>query len=321
MLVRRNLLRYFYVLVLILIVGGLTVGCGSIQRTEHITLPAGLPTAVELKAVPFYPQSEYQCGPSSLAMALTYSELPITPEAIQGQVYTPSRKGSLQMDMVGATRRKGRVAYPINGLDSIWPELAVGHPVIVLQNLGLSWIPVWHYALVIGYDFAEDEIILRSGITERKTMSFHTFEKTWARGDYWGIIVLKPTQLPAVAKEHEYLAAVFGLEKARQFQAAVRGYQTALGQWPDSLVGYMGLGNSHYALGDLHRAEASFRMATVNHPQAAGAYNNLAQVLLELGRMQEALEAARKAVAIGGPMSDVYESTLKEILSKNNDNS
>ena len=32
---------------------------------------------------------------------------------------------------------------------------------------------------------------------------------------------------------------------------------------------------------------------------------------------QEALEAAQKAVAIGGPMREVYESTLEEIQSKN----
>ena len=50
---------------------------------------------------------------------------------------------------------------------------------------------------------------------------------------------------------------------------------------------------------------------------AADAYNNLAQVLLEQGRKQEALEAAQKAVAIGGAMREVYESTLKEIQSKN----
>ena len=296
---------------------GLLVGCAGIQKSESPTLPQNLPSILELEAVPFYPQSEYQCGPSSLAMALTYSDLPTTPEALQSQVYTPSRKGSLQMAMVGATRRHGRIAYPILGLNSIWPEIAAGHPVIVLQNLGLSWIPVWHYAVVIGYDFNANTVTLRSGRTERKVMSFHTFGKTWARSEYWGLIVLKPTQLPAIAREKDYLAAVFGLEKSRQYQAAIEGYQTALGRWPRSLIASMGLGNSLYALGDLHGAEDAFKMAVVNHPRAAEAYNNLAQVLLEQGRKPEALEAAQKAVAIGGAMSEVYESTLEEIESKN----
>ncbi len=297
------------------IIVGLLVGCAGIKKSELPVRPQNLPPILELEAVPFYPQSDYQCGPSTLAMALTYSDVPITPEALQSQVYTPSRKGSLQMAMVGATRRHGRIAYPILGLNSIWSEIAAGHPVIVLQNIGLSWIPVWHYAVVIGYDFQKNTVILRSGITERKEMSFYTFEKTWARSDFWGMIVLKPTQLPAIAREKDYLAAVFGLEKSRQFQAAIEGYQTALTRWPQSLIAYMGLGNSLYALGDLQSAEDAFRMAVENHPRAAGAFNNLAQVLLEQGRKQEALKAAQRAVAIGGPLSEVYESTLKEIQS------
>ena len=271
---------------------------------------------MELEAVPFYPQSRYQCGPSSLAMALTYSGLPITPEALQGQVYTPSRKGSLQMAMIGATRRQGRIAYPILGLNSIWPEIAAGHPVIVLQNLGLSWIPVWHYAVAIGYDFIDNTVTLRSGTSERKVMSFFTFGKTWARSEYWGLIVLKPNQFPAIVREKDYLTAVFGLEKSRQYQTATEGYQTALTRWPLSLIAFMGLGNSLYALGDLPGAENAFRRAVVNHPRAANAHNNLAQVLLEQGRKREALEAAQRAVAIGGPMAEVYESTLREIKSK-----
>ena len=294
---------------------GLLVGCSGLTKSESPFRPEYLPPTLELEAVPFYPQSKYQCGPSSLAMALTYSDLPITPEALQSQVYTPSRKGSLQMAMVGATRRQGRIAYPIHGVDALWPEIAAGHPVIVLQNLGLSWIPAWHYAVVIGYDFIDNTVILRSGTSERKVMSFYTFGKTWARSEYWGLIVLKPSQLPVTAGEKDYLAAVFGLEKSRQYQAAIEGYQTALTRWPRSLIAFMGLGNSLYALGDLLGAEDAFRTAVVNHPRAANAHNNLAQVLLEQGRKQEALEAAQRAVALGGPMSEVYESTLREIQS------
>jgi tetratricopeptide (TPR) repeat protein len=292
---------------------GLLAGCAAIQKSETPVLAAGLAPTIELETVPFYPQKAYQCGPSSLAMALTYSDLPITPDALKDQVYTPSQKGSLQIAMIGATRRQGRIAYPIQGLNSLWPEIAAGYPVIVLQNLGLSWIPVWHYAVAVGYDFQENCIILRTGITERKLVSFARFEKTWARSNYWGMIVLKPTQLPAVAREKEYLAAVYGLERSRQFQAATEGYQTALTRWPQSLIALMGLGNSRYALGDLNGAEDAFRRAIEHHPHAAAAYNNLAQVLSEQGRKREAIAAARKAVAIGGPMSQVYDSTLREV--------
>ena len=298
-------------------IAGLLAGCAGLQKSDSPLLPERLAPVIELETVPFYPQKEYQCGPSSLATALTYSDMPVTPEELKSQVYTPSQKGSLQMAMIGATRRHGRIAYPIHGLNALWPELEAGHPVIVLQNLGLSWIPVWHYAVVVGYDFPEKYVILRSGIIERKVISFSTFKNTWARSNYWGIIVLKPSQVPAIAREKEYLAAVYGLEKSRQYDAAIEGYQTALTRWPYNLIALMGLGNSLYALGDFHGAEDALRKAVRHHPRAAVAYNNLAQVLSELGRKREALEAAQRAVAIGGPMSDVYNSTLKEIQSKN----
>ncbi len=304
------------ILFLLSTVAAMFSGCSVLQRTEMPRLPQKVPAAYELENIPFYPQTAYQCGPATLAMALTWSGLKITPGELKNQVYTPARKGSLQMAMVGATRRHGKIAYEISGVDSIFPDIAAGHPVIVLQNLGLSWVPVWHYALVIGYDFTKGAVILHSGVTERKVMSYPTFDKTWARSNYWGLMVLDPTQIPVSAAENNFLSAVLGLEKSRLFRAAAVGYQTALTRWPQSLAALMGLGNSYYALSDLQGAEDAFRTAARFHPRAGAAYNNLAQVLSEQGRKHEALKAARQAVALGGPMSAVYESTLQEIQSE-----
>jgi hypothetical protein len=294
----------------------LLFGCSTFQRTPMPRLPENVPASVELDTVPFYPQDAYQCGPATLAMALAWSGLEVTPDELKDQVYTPSRQGSLQMAMVGATRRHGKIAYEISDPESIFPEIAAGHPVIILQNLGLSWLPVWHYAVAIGYDVSQQDVILRSGTTKRKVMSYYLFQKTWARSNYWGLVVLEPNQVPELADELKYLTAVFGLEKTRQFQAAVTGYQTALIRWPESLNARLGLGNSYYAMRDLNGAESAFREATELHPQSAAAYNNLAYVLLEQGRMQEALAAAQKAVALGGPLKSESEQTLQEIQSR-----
>ncbi|MGD8292062.1 MAG: PA2778 family cysteine peptidase [Desulfobacterales bacterium] len=194
--------------------------------------------------------------------------------------------------------------------------MAAGYPVIILQNLGISWFPIWHYAVVVGYDTAKEYVILRSGTTFRKVMPFGVFEKTWARSNYWGILILRPTQLPALAKEKTYLSAVLGLEKAYQFQAAVSGYRTALTRWPQSIAARMGLGNSYYALGDFLNPENAFREIISLQPRAGAAYNNLAQILMEQERYIEALEMARKAVSLGGPLQALYHQTLKEIRSK-----
>lgn len=294
----------------------LLAGCAIFRQMEMPSLPDSLPASHELTEVPFFPQKKYQCGPAALAMAISWSGLPARPEDLVAEVYTPSRKGSLQVAIIAAARRHARLAYEISDLKTLFPEIVAGYPVIILQNLSVSWFPVWHYAVVVGYDAARQQIILRSGTTFRKIMPFGVFEKTWARSNYWGIIILQPTQLPALPEEKAYLSAVLGLEKAHHFESAVSGYRTALTRWPQSLAARMGLGNSYYALGDMKNSEFAFRETIRLHPRAGSAYNNLAQILMEQGRYAEAREMARKAVSLGGPLQAVYRQTLKEIESK-----
>jgi hypothetical protein len=287
--------------------------CGGTWH-RHWPQPAEYkPTAYELHSVPFYPQKDYQCGPAALAMALEWSGISTTPDLLTPEVFTPSRKGSLQSAMIAAARRHGRVAYPISRPDAMLEELGAGHPIIVLQNLGFSWYPAWHYAVVVGYDLDESTVILHSGLDPSKRVTLKTFHRTWARSDYWGVLVLPPTRMPATATEHTYLSAVLGLEMAHQWEAALDGYHTALIRWPNSLGARMGLGNSYYAFGDRASAEAAFSEATRRHPTNGSAFNNLAQVLWEQGKQEDALQAARRAVELGGPLVDVYRKTLEDI--------
>jgi hypothetical protein len=298
---------------LLLYATNLLMGCSSVTPRISAQLTENLTARYELDSVPFYPQKAYQCGPAALAMVLEWSGINVTPDTLVPEVFTPSHKGSLQSALIGAARRHSRIAYPITSLSEMLTEVAAGHPVIVLQNLGLSWYPVWHYAVVVGYDLPQGIVILHSGVTPRKKISLRVFQNTWARSDYWGLLVLPPASMPTTAKEREYILSVLGLEKARQWSAAVEGYKSAVARWPENLYARIGLGNSYYALGDLNSAERAFREATRLFPTDATAFNNLAQILLEQGKKQEALEAARRAVSIGGPLAAEYQETLEEI--------
>jgi tetratricopeptide (TPR) repeat protein len=246
-------------------------------------------------------------------MALNWSGDGVAPEELSPQVYTPGRGGSLQTGLVAAARRHGRVAYPIRKLDALLMEVAAGSPVVVLQNLGFSWYSVWHYAVVIGYDLPGERILLRSGHDPRKRMSLRLFERTWARAEHWGLVVLPPNRLPASVDPDLYLEAILGIERAEQWRAAAEAYGVAAARWPDSLGAWIGLGNSRYALGDLPGAEEAFRRAAGAHPDAAPAFNNLAHILAEQGRREEALVAARRALALGGSNTRAYERTLRSI--------
>lgn len=289
-------------------------GCATPQLSALIAAPPpGLPERMELAKTPFFPQERYQCGPAALATVLAHGGVATTPEALVDSVWLPERQGSLQAEMLATARRHGRVAYRLAPrLDDVLREVAAGNPVVVLQNLLFSFAPRWHYAVVVGYDRSREEIILRSGTTERLVMTLSNFERTWARSEFWAMVAMPPQRLPASAREEAYVGAVVALERVSAPDAR-RAYAAALSRWPDNLLARMGLGNTAYAAGDFAQAEAAYRQVTRDHPEAADAWNNLATVLHRTGRTGEALAAARRAIALGGARLPHYERTLRTI--------
>jgi tetratricopeptide (TPR) repeat protein len=177
-------------------------------------------------------------------------------------------------------------------------ELAAGNPVFVLQNLGLDSVPVWHYEVVVGYDFEERIVILRSGVNARVLRSFALFEKTWQRADHWALVVVPVDSIPVTAGADAYLGAVTGLEEVGRIESANHAYATALRRWPDNLLANTGLGNSYYAMGEFVAAETAYRAALQVDPQKAEVWNNLAYALAQLGRHESSMDAIGRALEL-----------------------
>ncbi|UCG67396.1 MAG: PA2778 family cysteine peptidase [Deltaproteobacteria bacterium] len=291
----------------------LTAGCAHISPERYSLSVSGHAGRVEIPSVPFYPQRNHHCGPAAMAMVLQWATVKVSPEELVSEVFTPSRQGSLQSALIGAARRHDRLAHPIRGAEELLTELTSGHPVLVLQNLGLSWLPRWHYAVAIGYDTVKGVIILHSGKDPSREVNWRLFMRTWRRVECWGLVVLPPGLLPASGEEHSYMRSALGLEQAGQWEGAALAYGAALRRWPLSLGALMGLGNCRYKLGDLGGAERAFRRATEAHSTSGEAFNNLAHVLAEQGRYDEALQMATQAVDIGGANKSLYVQTLREI--------
>lgn len=287
--------------------------CSTPQTARLLEDPGGLPLRAELTEVPFFPQEKYYCGPAAFATVLAWSGLPATQESAAAQVYTPGREGTLRSDVVSAARRNGRLAVPVERLEDLLSEIAAGHPVMVFQNLSLDWAPLWHFAVAVGYDLETREIILRSGLQQRRVTALETFERTWKRGDYWALAVLPPDRLPVSAGEIAVLRAAAGLERAGRLPEAATAYGVIEGRWPESFGALMGLGNVRYAESDLAAAEQAFRRAISSRPSAAAPWNNLAYVLIGQGRKAEAVAAAERAVALAGEDAAAYRETLAEI--------
>lgn len=291
----------------------LLTACASGGAALRQTAATDLPVRVELTDVPFFPQQAHYCGPAALAMALSWSGLPVTQEEIAEQTYTPGREGTLRSAVLGAARRNGRLAVQIDTLDGILREVAAGHPVIVFQNLAFSWFPQWHFAVVIGYDLAAGEVVLHSGEDPRRVTPIATFARTWDRGEQWAVVVLPPDQLPAGGDVIDVLEAGAGLERADHPDAAALAYANVLTRWPDSLAAYMGLGNVRYSQRDFAAAAAAFTAAIDRHPDQPAPWNNLAYALAGQGRIDDAVTAAGEAI-IRGNGNPAYSETLADIL-------
>lgn len=294
-------------------------GCISLPQSGALRAapPAGLPERAELTAVPRFRQDDFLCGPAALASVFNAAGVPATVESLMPMVYLPGRRGSLQAEMLGTTRRSGLVAYTLAPeYEAVLREVAAGTPVVVLINLALRLFPVWHYAVIVGYDLERGRVVMISGNREREEFGLGFFEYLWQDSGYWAMVALPPGRVAATAREAEFAAAVAALEQAGGAREARESYRTLLERWPDNLIGLIGLGNVEFRFKDPAAAERAFRQASVAHPKSAVAFNNLAYALAALGLPAEAEAAARTAVALGGPTLAEAQKTLEAILER-----
>ena len=290
------------------------LACATPQTEAALRAPGARPERVAIE-VPFHAQEAYQCGPAALAMALGWGGVAVAPEELAQEVFVPGRRGSFAVGLVAAARSHGRVPVELRDLGEILSELAAGHPVLVLQDLGLRlpFLSRPHFAVVVGYELPAQQLFLHSGTIPRRPTTFANFERTWQRAGGFAVAVLPPDVLPAAPGEARWLAAAAGLERAGRSAEAETAYRSALARWPESAGAWLALGNVALAGGRLADAEQALVRATALEPGSAPAWNNLAHVLLRSGRRAEALAAAQRAVALGGPHLQTARRTLEEI--------
>lgn len=271
-----------------------------------------------LDETPFFPQTAHHCGPAALATVLADTGVETSAETLAPYVYLEAREGSLQVELLAAARRHGRLPVTIRPtLAALEAQLAAGRPVLVLQNLGVGWLPRWHYAVVVGSDAGRGELILRSGRDPERRTPLGVFLKTWDRSERWAFVTLVPGDAPAGLEPTRYLRAVAAMEHGGDAAGARRAYRAAADAWPALALPWLGLGNLAYAAGDLAAAEDAYRAAEARAPDDAIVANNLAQVLAERGETEEALDLLERALAsatLGLPLRTAVLETRREIL-------
>ncbi len=300
---------------------GWLAACAPLPR---VPFPADAAVPTELTDTPFYPQQTHECGPAALAMMLDAAGVPVTPEDLVAQIYLPGRHGSLQLEIVAATRRHRRVPYVLApDVQALFAELRAGHPVLVLQDLGVGPLHVWHYAVVIGYEPHTRRVVLRSGTTRRLVTPFDEFVRSWQKGRQWALVVLDGDALPATATPRRYLESIVPFETLGDLTTARTAYAAALGRWPDDPVALFGLANTEYRLGRLDDAANVYTRLLALDPANPIVLNNLAEVMLARGcaeRAERYAETALQRLPPGSGLEPAVSDTKSKALAARNGN-
>ncbi len=152
---------------------------------------ASAPPSPVIAGVPFVPQEDDTCGPSSLAMVLGFLGTEVDARQIVRETRTEGLKGTLITDLAVAARRRGLTAEVVDlDLPRLRERISGGVPVILLVDLGVwSWSRP-HY--LVAYGWTPEGVVAHSGRERGKVIAFSTLDAQWARMGRLAIVVRRP---------------------------------------------------------------------------------------------------------------------------------
>jgi hypothetical protein len=275
--------------------------------------PMSRRTGSEARVIPNVPMQKWDiksCGAGALSSVLQHYGDP-TPMATWDASLPKTRGGVMSIDLVLAARQRGFHADLVTGdRPMVERELLDGRPVIlmlqVIQAPGRGY-DFFHYVVLDGIDPARRLVRAQFGDAKARWVRFERLETAWKGGAYTAIVV-RPND-PA----RELLRAAVLLEEKGEVAEAARAYRDITAVHPGSSVAWTNLGNAESSLGNREAAEAAFRKALEIDPRSPDALNNLAWLLYEAKRLEEAETLARRAVDLPAPDAWIRLDTLARI--------
>lgn len=242
-----------------------------------------------IDGVPLIAQDDNQCGPASLATLLQFHGVNVTALDLKKFLYLPNAQGTLQLELVSAVRNHAFVPYAKkSSFSELATEVSSNNPTLVLLNLGLDKHPVWHFAVVVGYDTLKRKVYLHSGKPQVTIMSLKRFEYAWRKSDYWSLSIHSPQRLPKYANRHAIYASIANIEALGKGMVAKMAYLQAIALWGDDEIPLLGLGNLEYSSEKYHAAIDYYHQALPLSKRQDLVRFNIALALLKLKQTQEA---------------------------------
>lgn len=275
-------------------------------RTQAPTTSAFL-----VENVPMQKWDILSCGAGALSSVLQhYGD---TGSMAEWQEKLPkTRGGVMSIDLVLAARERGYDARLVTGdAQMVGAEIREGRPVIlmlqVIQAPGKGY-DFYHYVVVDGYDPERNLYRTQFGDGKTRWARIERLEPAWKPTRY-ATVLIRPADVNAKA-----LRAAVQLENDGKYGLAAQTYREILQRDPRSVLAWTNLGNAEMQLGRTLPAEEAFRKALELDGDAADTLNNLAWLLYEQKRYDEAEPFARRAAVTQAPDPWMRLDTLARIL-------
>ena len=138
--------------------------------------------------VPFFPQTAYQCGPSSLSSVYAFWGKRIGPDEIASEFGASTHKGVLTLDLYLHAKRQGfSVRQGSGNAEELVSLIKKGIPVIVMVDRGVWFVQKNHFMVVVGYN--SKGFFVHDGKEKNRYIPFETFSAEWDRAGRWMLVV------------------------------------------------------------------------------------------------------------------------------------
>lgn len=269
------------------------------------------PSASVIESVPTQKWDIKSCGAGALSSVLQHYGDPVSMKEWEAKL-PKTRGGVMSIDLVLAARERGFDARLATGDAALVEgELREGRPVIlmlqVIQAPGKSY-DFFHYIVLDGYDPIRNLYRTQFGDGKSRWAPIERIEPAWKPTRYATILIH-----PADPNARELRTAV-QLEEQGKYALAAQTYREILQRDPKSVLAWTNLGNAEMHAGRNAAAEEAFRKALELDGDSADTLNNLAWLLYEEKRADEAEPFARRAVQVKAPDPWTRLDTLARIL-------
>ncbi|MGA7614767.1 MAG: tetratricopeptide repeat protein [Thermoanaerobaculia bacterium] len=297
----------------------LAVLAASIVVSGCVTLrPAGQRPSADarvIQSVPVRTWGDNTCGAAALATVLDFYGSKATEEELIRSLDRGRHGGVVSVDLLLAARKRGFGAELVRGDRTLVTDaVAKQQPVILM--LRILDVPgaatdLYHYIVVDGVDPSRGLIRTQFGDGRLRWIDFDRIERAWKGAGYATILLDRTPHAPR--SYHAELRKAVALEEAGNPDAAILVYQSLLAERPRDALLWTNLANAQREAHASTEAEEAYRRALAIDPADRDALNNLAWLLYEQKRYDEAEPLARLAATLPGPDPDVMFDTLGHI--------